>query len=180
MSKKLLVLTTSPRKDSNSEILADEFIRGAQSVGHSVEKINVAAKEIQYCKGCLACQDTGRCAIRDDMTQILDKLKSADVILFATPVYFYGMSGQMKTLLDRSNPLFPNQYAFRDIYLIATSADGGKESVDGTVTGLQGWIDCLENAKLAGVLHGGSVTGTGEARSQKDLLKKAFALGERI
>lgn len=65
-------------------------------------------------------------------------MRSAEVIVFATPIYFYEMCGQMKTLLDRTNPLFPSDYAFRDIYLLASAADGAESAMDGAVKGLAG------------------------------------------
>ena len=123
MSKKVLVISTSPRKGGNSDVLADEFVRGAQEGGNSVEKITLNDKMIGFCKGCLACQSTRRCVIRDDADAIAQKMLTADVIAFATPIYYYGMCGQMKTMLDRSNPLFSADYAFRDIYLLSAAAE---------------------------------------------------------
>jgi multimeric flavodoxin WrbA len=98
-------------------------------------------KTIGFCMGCLACQKTGRCVIRDDADIIAQKMVNAEVIAFATPVYFYTMSGQMKTMLDRSNPCFPAEYAFRDIYLLATAADDEERAVDGTVDSVQCWVN---------------------------------------
>lgn len=121
MKKNILILSTSPRKGGNSDTLADAFTRGARDAGHDAEKISLAGKSIGFCRGCLACQKTKRCVLQDDANAIVDKMLRADVLVFATPIYFYEMSGQMKTLLDRSNPLFPADYAFRDIYLLATA-----------------------------------------------------------
>ena len=99
MSKKVLIISTSPRKNGNSEILADAFTRGAKEAGNIVEKISLYNKTIGFCKGCLSCQKTQRCIIRDDVNEIIKKMFLTDVIVFATPVYFYEMCGQMKTLL---------------------------------------------------------------------------------
>ena len=107
MGKKVLILSTSPRAGGNSETLADEFMRGAAEAGHDVKKICLYDKKINFCKGCLACQATRKCVIHDDAETIVAQMKQADVLAFATPIYFYEMSGQMKTLLDRTNPLFP-------------------------------------------------------------------------
>lgn len=96
MSKKVLVISTSPRKGGNSDVLADEFVRGAQEGGNSVEKVTLYDKTIGFCKGCLACQSTQRCVIHDDADVIAQKMLTADVIAFATPIYYYGMCGQMK------------------------------------------------------------------------------------
>ena len=153
MSKNVRILSTSPRKGGNSDILADEFERGARDAGCRTEKISLRDKTIGFCKGCLACQKTQRCVIRDDADLIAQKMKTADVIAFATPVYYYEMCGQMKTMLDRSNPLYPSDYAFRDIYLLATAADADESAMDGAVKGLEGWIACFEKAALKGVVR---------------------------
>lgn len=161
MSKKVLVISTSPRKGGNSETLADEFVRGAREAGNDVEKVTLYDKDIRFCKGCLVCQNTQRCVIHDDADTIVQNMLTADVIVFATPIYYYGMCGQMKTLLDRANPLFPTDYRFRDIYLLAAAAEEDGHTVDGAVTGLQGWIDCFEKARLAGTVFAGGVTTVG-------------------
>lgn len=116
MSKNILVISASLRNGSNSDMLADEFMRGALESGNKAEKITLRGKSINFCKGCLACQKTGKCVINDDMAEILPKMQQADVICFASPVYFYDMCGQLKTFLDRTNPLFPAEYNFTDIY----------------------------------------------------------------
>ncbi len=102
MSKKILVISTSPRKGGNSETLADAFIRGAKGTGNQVEKICLYDKMISFCRGCLACLKSHRCVIHDDADIIAQKMKEADVLVFATPIYYYEMCGQMKTMLDRA------------------------------------------------------------------------------
>ncbi len=179
MSKTVLVLSTSPRKGGNSDALADAFVRGAQEAGNQVEKITLYDKTIGFCKGCLTCQNTQRCIIRDDADAITQKMLTADVIAFATPIYYYGMCGQMKTLLDRANPLFPADYQFRDIYLLAAAAEADEHTVDGAVTGLQGWIDCFEKSRLAGTAFAGGVTAVGEIQGHP-ALQRAFDLGKTV
>ena len=179
MSKKVLVISTSLRKNSNSERLAAAFASGAREAGHETEEISLSGKEINFCKGCLACQKTRRCVIRDDMDAILPKMTAADVIALATPIYYYEMSGQMKTLLDRGNPMFAGEYAFRDIYLLAASAEDDPHTIDKAVTGLSGWIECFSEAKLSGALLGGGVTGPGEIEG-KEILAKAAEMGRGI
>ena len=149
MSKKVLVISTSPRKGGNSDTLADAFAQGAREAGHTVEKITLYDKTIGFCKGCLTCVRTQHCTIHDDAEQIVHKMLTADVIAFATPIYYYGMCGQMKTLLDRSNPLYSSDYRFRDIYLLAAAAEEDEHTKDGTVTGISGWVDCFEKAHPA-------------------------------
>lgn len=104
---------------------------------------------------------------------------TAQVIAFATPIYFYEMSGQMKTMLDRSNPLFPSDYAFRDIYLLAAAADGEESAMDGAVKGLTGWIDCFEKVRLKGIVRGVGVTDTGEIKGNP-ALRESYELGKAL
>lgn len=180
MSKKILVLSTSPRKGGNSETLADAFIKGAKEAGHEVEKICLYDKQIGFCEGCLACQATGECILLDDVAEIVEQMKAADVLVFATPIYFYEMCGQMKTLLDRTNPIFPVEYAFRDIYLLAASADEDVASMDGAVKGLEGWISCFEQAGLAGVIRATGADKKGDIEKSLEHLAAAYELGKNV
>lgn len=180
MSKKVLIISTSPRKGGNSDTLADEFAKGAQESGHSVEKVCLYDKTINFCKGCLSCQKTKRCLIHDDADIIAQKMLNADVIAFATPIYYYEMCGQMKTMLDRANPLYPSDYSFRDIYLLATAADEEESAMDGAVKGLQGWITCFEKARLAGVVRGVGADAMGAVQKLPDVIQKAFEMGKGV
>ena len=178
--KKVLFIATSPRKGGNSELLADEFGKGALEKGNSVEKICLYDKTIGFCKGCLSCQTTKCCVINDEANTIVEKMLHADAIVFATPIYFYEMCGQMKTMLDRTNPLFPQKYSFRDIYLMAASADSNPASMDGAVKGLQGWIDCFEHASLSGVVRGVGAERVGDIRDLTSILQEAYEMGKSV
>ncbi len=179
MSKKILIISTSPRKGGNSDTLAGEFARGAREAGNTVEKVELYDKTIGFCKGCLACQKTMRCVIRDDADTIAQKMLTADVIVFATPIYYYEMSGQMKTMLDRANPLYPADYAFRDIYLLAAAADADQSAMDGAIKGLEGWIACFEKARLAGTIFGGGADATGTIQGNP-AMKEAYEMGRQV
>lgn len=182
MNKNILVISTSLRKDSNSEVMAREFARGAEQGGNQVEIISLNKKEIGFCIGCLSCQSTGACVIEDDVAEIAEKMLVADSVAFATPIYFYEMSGQMKTLLDRLNPLFSKEYKFRDIYLLAAAADGNDRAMDGAVNGLQGFIDCFEEAKLAGVVRGTELEASNDilAERAETHLQAAYTMGMEV
>lgn len=177
MSKKVLVISASLRKNSNSARLAAFFAAGARAAGHEVEEISLAGKTIGFCQGCLACQKTQKCVIKDDATGIAQKMLTADVLAFATPIYYYEMSGQLKTLLDRANPLFPADYAFREVYLLAAAADEDVHAMDGAIMGIKGWIACFPKARLAGTLFGGGVTNAGDIIGNP-VLEQAKAMGE--
>ena len=180
MSKRILVLSTSPRIGGNSETLADVFINGAEEAGHETKKICLYDKKIEFCKGCLGCQTTGKCILRDDAERIIAQMKAMDVLVFATPIYFYEMSGQMKTLLDRTNPLFPAEYEFRDIYLLATSADEEESSMEAAVKGLEGWISCFEKSRLAGVVRGTGADKKGAIEECGEALSAAYEMGRNV
>ncbi|MCI6803965.1 MAG: flavodoxin family protein, partial [Prevotellaceae bacterium] len=103
--KKVIVISTSLRAGSNSDMLAEKFAEGAKASGNEVEKISLRGKEIKFCVGCLSCQKTGACVFKDDVPDIMAKVLNADVVCWATPIYYYEMSGQMKTLIDRMNAM---------------------------------------------------------------------------
>lgn len=178
MYKNILMISASPRKGGNSETLANAFCQGAEKAGHHVEKVTLYDKTIGFCKGCLACQKTQRCVIRDDANSIVEKMQAADAIVFATPIYYYEMCGQMKTMLDRSNPLYTADYAFRDIYLLSTAADDEEGTDRRAVAGLEGWIACFEKAHLAGTVFAGGVNAVGDIKDHP-ALKAAYEMGEK-
>ncbi len=179
MSKTILIISTTPRKGGNSDVLADAFADGARSAGHNVEKICLYDKTINFCKGCLACQKTKRCVIHDDADIIEQKMLNADVIVFTTPIYYYEMSGQMKTMLDRSNPLYVSDYSFKDIYLFATAADDDESAMDGAIKGLEGWISCFDGVRLAGVVKGLGADVIGAIQGNK-AIDEAYEMGKNI
>lgn len=178
MSKNVLVISSSLRNVSNSEMLADEFLKGAKEAGHNAEKLSLAGKTINFCIGCLSCQKTHKCVIDDDSREINEKMLNADIIAFATPVYYYSVCGQLKTLLDRANPLYPLEYKFRDIYLLATAAEDETETVKGTETAIQGWVDCFEKAELKKTIFAGGVDKPGEIK-EHSALKEVYEAGKQ-
>ena len=177
---KVLVITTSLRARSNSDILAERMIAGARDAGHEVEQISLKGKDIRFCIGCLSCQKTQKCVLKDDAIWITEKVKNADTLVFVTPIYYYEMSGQMKTLLDRMNSLYPSDYRFRKIYLLTTAAEDESYVPEKAVSGLQGWVDCFEKAELAGSLFLGGINNPGEALERKDALNDAYEFGKAL
>ena len=176
----VLVITTSLRARSNSDILAERMIAGARDAGHEVEQISLKGKDIRFCIGCLSCQKTQKCVLKDDAVWIAEKVKNADTLVFVTPIYYYEMSGQMKTLLDRMNSLYPSDYRFRKIYLLTTAAEDESSVPEKAVSGLQGWVDCFEKAELAGSLFLGGINNPGEALERKDALNDAYEFGKAL
>lgn len=179
MSKHVLIINSSPRKGGNSETLAASFAKGAEEAGHKVETVYLREKKYGFCKGCLACLKAGHCVIGDDAVEIAARMHDADVLVFATPVYYYSVSGQLKTMLDRANPLFDSDYAFTKAYLLAAAAEDGEETVEGTVKAVQGWVDCFERCELVGTVFAGGVNGVGDIAGHP-ALEKAYQMGKEV
>ena len=160
--KKICIITSSPRKNGNSDVLAEQFRIGAEESGNKTVTINVRDLELKFCAGCMRCQSVGRCFMNDKMTEICDEVQSSDVLVFATPVYYYSMSGQLKTFLDRLNPLYVRDNRFKEVYVLATAADSDESAMDGVVKGVEGWIACFDGVELKGVIRGTGVEKPGE------------------
>lgn len=179
MTKKVLVLSGSARKGGNSDVLCDQFVMGAKAAGHSVEKIFLRDKQIHYCMGCGVCNDTHQCVMKDDMAEILQKMIDADVIVMATPVYFYTMNAQMKTLIDRTVPRY-TEITNKDFYYIVAAADTSHANMQKTIDGFRGFADdCLEGAREKGIIYG---TGAWQIGEIKDLpiMQEAYAMGQNV
>ncbi|MBP5309831.1 MAG: flavodoxin family protein [Lachnospiraceae bacterium] len=177
---KVLIIKTSLRAKSNSDILADKVFEGAKDAGHNIEVISLKDKTVGFCKGCLACQTTQKCVIKDDAVEIAEKVKNADTLVFTTPIYYYEMSGQMKTLLDRLNPLFTSDYKFRNVYMLSTAAEDEAFVPKKAVSGLNGWVDCYEKASFKGSLFCGGINDMGEAAGKEEEKHEAYEFGKSL
>ena len=178
MSKTVLVLSASPRKGGNSDLLCDQFVAGAREAGHQAEKIFLKDKHINYCTGCGACFGGKNCSQKDDMTEVLEKMVSADVIVMATPVYFYTMNGQMKTLIDRTCSRY-TEIKNKDFYFIVAAADGSKPAMERTLEGFRGFTSCLTKPKEKGIVYGTGAWNMGEIKG-KPAMKEAYELGTSV
>ena len=178
MGKKVVVISTSIRANSNSEALAESFVNGALSTGNDVDFISLKDKKIEFCKGCLACQNIGKCVINDDAAEIMDKVLDAEVVVWATPIYYYEMSGQLKTMLDRLNPLYPSDYAFTEVYFLSSAAEDEDSVPERAVNGVEGWVECFEKANFAGTVFMGGVTAPGE-KPDHPALEEAREMGRK-
>ena len=177
--KKVIVVTSSPRKGGNSETLAQKFAEGAKAAGNEVQFIAVRDVDLKFCTGCMYCNSHDKCVLNDGMNALYKSFENADVLVFATPVYYYAVSGQLKTFLDRLNPLYIRKNKFKEVYLLATSAEDEESAMDGCVKDIQGWIDCFEGVELKGVIRGTGVTEAGEINGT-DFPAKAFEAGKSV
>ena len=177
--KNILVISTSLRNGSNSEIVAKEFVKGAKEAGHNVELVSLKDKKIAFCTGCMACQKIGHCVIKDDANEITDKICEADVVVWSTPIYYYEMSGQMKTMIDRANSLFCRERKFKEVYLLMVAAEDEEYTPRRAISGLEGWIDCFEGVELKETLFIGGLESPNQA-SKDERIHKAYELGRRV
>lgn len=176
--KRIVILSASPRKNGNSDILCDEFLKGAKEAGHDVEKIFLADKRINYCTGCGACNTTHQCVQKDDMKEILDKLLQVDVIVMASPVYFYTINAQMKTLIDRIVPQYIN-LSNKEFYFIITAADTDLKMMQRSIECFRGLLDCLDNPQEKGIIYGTGAWQKGEIK-QTVVMKEAYDMGKNV
>ena len=175
--KKILILSSSPRKGGNSELLCDRFAEGAREAGHSVIKIRLAEKKIGYCHGCYACRK-GNCVQKDDVADILTQMLESDIIVLATPVYFYTMSAQLKAIIDRSVAIYP-RLTNKEFYYIMTMADTDSNMFKGTLEALRGFLACYEGSVEAGMICSPGVYQKEEVRN-KPAWNEAYETGRQV
>lgn len=180
MSKKVLIISSSPRKGGNSDVLCDKFLEGVKSAGHDVEKVFLRDKKINYCVGCGLCttNDYTACSQKDDAFEIVEKMVNADVIVLATPVYFYTMCGQLKTLIDRCCARYTHM-SNKDFYFIMTAADVNPSAMDRVLNELEGFMVCLNGAKPKGAIIATGVWQKGEVDSTI-YPQQAFDMGKSV
>jgi len=179
MSKKVLVISASPRKGGNSDILCDQFIAGAKEAGHETEKIFISSKKIGFCTGCGVCYNGQKpCPLKDDMPAILEQMIASDVIVMATPVYFYTMNAQLKTTIDRCCSRY-TEISNKSFYFILTAADSSIPAMERTVEGFRGFTSCLGGAEEKGIIYGVGAWGKGDIEGTS-AMKNAHDMGRMI
>lgn len=183
MSKKILILTGSPRKNGNSDVLADAFMKGAQEKGHTVNKIEVAGLNISGCNACEMCwTEDGACVQCDDMTEIEPLLESADVLVLVSPLYFFGISAQLKAAIDRLCAYCvgncKKSLNIKESALIMCGACDEERFFSGAIDTYRYTADYMK-WKDRGVLIVTNVTAKGDVL-QGDWLSKAEAFGTLI
>lgn len=179
MSKRVLIVSSSPCKGGNSDTLCDQFRKGAEEAGNRVDTVRLAELKIDYCSACYACKTIGHCVKRDDMERLLAKMRSADVIVLATPVYFCTMCAQLKTMIDRTlGGAQQSGLENKEFYFIATAADG-KAAMERTIDGLRGYIECLPGAVEKGVIYGAGAWQLGDIQGNP-AMQEAYRMGNGI
>ena len=177
MSKNVLIISASPRKGGNSDLLCDQFLQGALDAGHHAEKIALREHKINYCLGCGVCNTAHKCVQKDDMAELLNKMVEADVIVLATPVYFYSMDGQLKTFIDRTVPRY-TEISNKDFYFIVAAADTSHQNMQRTLEALRGFTeDCLDGAHEKGIIYDTGAWQKGEVKNLP-VFKEAYEAGK--
>lgn len=179
MTKKVLILSGSPRKGGNSDRLCDQFMKGAEEAGHEVEKIWVQGKKTAPCIACYHCKShNGECAIKDDMAEILRKMLAADVLVLSSPVYFYSISAQLKTVIDRTVARWL-EFKDKEFYYIMTAAEDTDTVMDGTLACMRGLAECLDGSVEKGVIYGKGVYEKGEIANHP-AMRQAYEMGKSL
>lgn len=176
--KNVLIIAGSPRKKGNSQRLCEEFKRGAEERGNSVELVRLAEKKIGYCKACDFCmKNNGTCIQKDDMAEVLEFFKKADILVLATPVYFYGICAQMKTFIDRTYPIWQH-LGEKEVYYII-SAGLGEDIVKRSLGDLDGFVEHLEKYEIKGRIYATDVMDAGKV-CETPFMNIAYQMGCHI
>ncbi len=174
--KKVLILSASPRKSGNSDILCHQFMEGALESDNQVELISLYDKKIGFCRACYACFKTGKCVLHDDMQEILEKMQSADILVIATPTYFLTMNGMLKTTIDRFLPKW-QELGGHGVYLIITGHDN-KKGLELVGEELEKIFRHLGN-EIKGIIWGEGVWQKGEVKNTKEM-DEAYLMGANV
>ena len=176
--KKVVIITSSLRDNSNSNALAERFMEGAKENGNAVELISLKTNRVTSCLGCNYCQIHGECIMKDKLNEILDKVIDADVLVFASPTYYYSVSGTLKNFIDRTYAKF-TKIKDKDFYYIGSCTDDNKETIERCVKTVKGFLDCVENVNLKGIVYGISLTDVGDAK-YSEAYNEAYEMGKEI
>lgn len=185
---KVLGIMGSPRRQSNTEILLDRALEGSREMGAEVEKLAVSELKVRPCLEIYACLKDGRCAIKDDMQRVYDKLLEADHIAFASPIFFYGLTSQAKAIVDRCQALWVRRHVLnmdegdertrRGIF-ISVGATRGERLFDGVVLTVKYFFDAI-GVRYAGDLLVRGVDGEAHIREHATALEDALSLGRQL
>lgn len=176
--KKVLIIAGSPRKDGNSDLLAQQFAKGAEEAGNNVEIIYIRDLNLGYCIGCWACLKTGHCFQKDAANDIHAKMLAADVVCFATPVYYYSVTAQMKTFIDRMNPLYSHMKD-KDFYYMVTAVETDHKQLDRAIDTLEGFADCFDDIRRCGRVYGGGAEQKGDIKNTP-AYNEAYEMGKNV
>lgn len=176
---KIIGIVGSPRKESNTDLLVNAILEGAQESNHLTEKIYLYNVNIAPCLDCKACKKGSyECTLNDDMKDLYPKLEAADVIVFGTPLYWYGPSAKMKLLVDRLRPFIASKKLRGKIAVLAVPSEEGSEACNLTVEMFRLSFNYLE-MKMSNVLLP-KASEKAELKNQPQTLNEAFRIGKNL
>ena len=189
-SAKVLGIFGSPRKGGNTELLLEETLKGAEKEGAEVERLHIVHFHITPCTECLRCLEKGECVIQDDMQKIYPKLLESDIIILASPIFFYGITAWAKAMVDRSQALWARKYILKDPslgkegkrrkgFLISVGGTKGQKVFDGAILTAKYFFDVL-HADYVGELVFRSIDTEGDILKHPDALRQAFECGRKL
>jgi multimeric flavodoxin WrbA len=187
-SMKVLGIMGSPRRQSNTEILLDKALEGAREAGAEVEKVLISKLRISPCLEIYACFKDGNCSIKDDMQTLYDKLLQADHIVFASPIFFYGITSQAKAVVDRCQALWARRHVLgmgkedtrvRRGVFISVGATRGEKLFDGAVLTVKYFFDAV-GVKYSGDLLVRGIDNKAQIKEHPTALEDAFRLGQGL
>lgn len=185
----ILGLAGSPRTGANSTRLLDELLKGAQSAGAIAKKIVIPSLQIAGCRECHDCDKTGECSVKDDMQLIYPKLKSVKHIVVSSPIFYYGLSSQLKALIDRAQACYAKKYILKQKVaeipsprlgaFIAVAGSNGEKVFDGALLTVKYFFDSLDVKYYQSILVR-NTNDAGDINKHHDQLDEAFHLGEEL
>ena len=187
---RVLGIFGSPRRGGNTELLLEEALKGAEEEGAETERLRLTDFNIMPCVECLACYEEGQCVILDDMQKIYSKLLEADIIILASPIFFYGMTAWAKAMVDRCQALWSRKYILKEAslgkegkkrkgFFISVGGTKGQKVFDGAILTAKYFFDVL-NAEYAGELVFRGVDGKGDILKNSEALHQAFEAGRKL
>lgn len=184
---KVLGIFGSPRRGGNTDILLEEALRGAEEEGAHVERLYLSEYIITPCKECHGCDQTGKCVVLDDMEKIYPKLLKSNIIILASPIFFYGVTGYTKAFIDRSQALWAKKYLLKNPssekkrvgFFISVGATKGEKLFDGAILTVKYFFDTFD-AEYKGELVFRGIEGKGEILKYPEALQQAFEKGRRL
>ena len=187
---KVLGIFGSPRRGGNTELLLEEALKGAEKEGAKADRLYLSDFTITPCKECHGCDDTGNCIILDEMEKVYPKLLEADVVILASPIFFYGVTASAKALIDRSQALWARKYLLKDPslgkegkkrkgFFISLGATKGQKIFEGAILTVKYFFDVF-NAEYVGELLFRGVEAKGDILRHPEALQQAFEAGRRL
>jgi multimeric flavodoxin WrbA len=187
---KVLGIFGSPRRGGNTDTLLEEALKGAELEGAKVERLILSNFTISACKECHGCDKTGDCIITDDMRDIYPNLLESDVIILASPIFFYGVTAWAKALIDRSQALWARKYLVKDPslgkegkkrkgFFISVGATKGQKVFEGAVLTVKYFFDTF-NVEYAGDLLLRGVEAKDDILKHPEALRQAFEFGKKL